>query len=135
MGLAPESVTGWHCLVTLIDGHLPGRGDMILHFPDDYKAVEFYDHWEKVPAWYKSLAYQPATPRRTGRPAQPARQCALIIYWTTFAPRFDPGLDPSGDVTRARQARIAAQLRLADSLRSKAASAAAKKPPEREDGC
>lgn len=116
-GDAVLSTTQWRCLTILIDGRPRNVGDGALRM-SDYIAVEFYDAGAKVPAWYKSYAYQesrPATPRRRGSPtggigrslptpAAPAHPCALAVFWTKFAPKIDPSMDPSPSVTQARAA-------------------------------
>jgi hypothetical protein len=126
-----ESTTGWRCLTTLVDGRLPYEGESRTLRVEDFKAVEFYANWDDTPSWYKSIAFQEGggTARRSpGRATMPGVKCALIVYWSKFAPRFDPRLDQGVEVTRAREARLNAQLRLLDSL--KAADSVSRKKPQ-----
>jgi hypothetical protein len=125
-----ESTTGWRCLTTLVDGRLPYEGESRTLRVADFKAVEFYANWDDIPSWYKAIAFRPGagTAGRTpGMATAPGMKCALIVYWSMFAPRYAPKLDQSVDVTRAREARMNAQLRLLDSLKV-ADSAYGKKP-------
>ncbi len=111
---ALESTKGWRCVRTLVDGRpLNTLGQLRM---TDYIAIEFYDEEDKIPEWYKSLAYQQGNASRPttavrGRatqyrtPAMPGRFCALIVYWTKFADRYNPSLDQDKSATRAMQAR------------------------------
>jgi Carboxypeptidase regulatory-like domain len=121
-----ESLNGWRCIKTLIDGRpSPAIGDLKL---TDYIGVEFYSEEDKVPAWYQTYAFANAqaghaTMARRGMPTTyrtpslPGRNCALIVYWTHFAPRYDPKLDQDKATTRAMQAhRDSLQTALLDSL-------------------
>jgi len=129
-GINLQSTTGWRCLTTLVDGRKPYMGESSTLHVEDFKAVEFYANWDDIPSWYKAIAFRPGagTAGRTpGMATAPGMKCALIVYWSMFAPRYAPKLDQSVDVTRAREARMNAQLRLLDSLKV-ADSAYGKKP-------
>jgi hypothetical protein len=125
-----ESIKGWRCLRTLVDGQVPTN-----YFPfkmSDYIAVEFYDEEDKVPGWYKNVAFAEATQgvathqdRKGGdfiyrQPSLGGRPCALMMYWTKLATRSDPSLDQNKTTTRLMQARrdsiAALQKPIIDSL-------------------
>ena len=109
-----EATKGWRCLIQLIDGR---RGNVLGQLRmSDYIGVEFYDEEDKVPEWYKSLAYTPAraatktyTPRGRATvyatPSMPGRGCSLIVFWTKFADRYNPSLDQDKSSTHAMQSR------------------------------
>ncbi|MFI5246494.1 MAG: hypothetical protein ACHQQR_14775 [Gemmatimonadales bacterium] len=128
-----ESTTGWRCLTILIDGVRPYNPHELAILPlTDLIAVEFYDQEDKVPDWYKLSAFEGGSGGSLrGQSSALGRPCALIVYWSKFAPKSDSSLDPSKEVTRAREARRLAQARLLDSLRAKSDSGAGKKPPHR----
>jgi hypothetical protein len=107
-GPVPESVTGWRCLSTIVDGR-PSRSAPI---SSSLIAMEFYDSPEKIPAWYRMAASKPAqnvrisANHKTGAPARassPSLNCALVVYWTDLATKFDPGLDHGPEVARTRR--------------------------------
>ncbi len=131
-------VTGWRCLRVLVDGKVMSNANAQPALMSDFIGVEFYADYDHVPEWYKQFAFAGATqgvpthPSAPGRamiyrqPSQSGRDCSLLVYWTHFAPRFDPKLDQNAAATRAMQARrdsiAARQKAIVDSL------AAAKKP-------
>jgi hypothetical protein len=129
-GVVLESTTGWRCLTILIDGVRPYDSQQLSILPlTDFIAVEFYDQEDKVPDWYKLMAFEGGSGGSLrGQSRALGRPCALIVYWSKFAPKSDSSLDPSKEVTRAREARRLAQARLLDSLRARGDSLAAKKP-------
>jgi hypothetical protein len=130
--------TGWRCLRVLVDGKVTSNANGPPALMTDYIGVEFYADYDHVPEWYKQFAFAGATqgvpthqsaPGRAmiyRQPSQSGRDCSLLVYWTHFAPRFDPKLDQNAAATRAMQARrdsiAARQKAIVDSL------AAAKKP-------
>jgi hypothetical protein len=109
--------TGWRCLQILVDGRVLDRGNMPPKLTSDYTGVEFYDDYEKAPEWYKQFAFAqytvgvPTHQEVRGRAmiyrerSLPGRKCSLLVYWTHFAPRFDPSLDQSAVTTQIMKAR------------------------------
>jgi hypothetical protein len=127
-GFAPT--TGWRCLRILVDGKQVGQAPALM---SDYIGVEFYADFDHVPEWYKQFAFAAATGRPVpthslapGRatiyrqPELGGRDCSLLVYWTHFAPRFDPKLDQDKNATRAMKSRrdsiAALQKSIIDSL-------------------
>jgi hypothetical protein len=135
------SITGWRCLITLVNGHRMDGADSLPWLMSDYIGVEFYANYADVPEWYKQDAYAPAqrgsaTRAVRGRatqfrqPSQPGRSCALVVWWTRRAERFNPKLDHNKATTRAMQARRdSLMLARLDSLRAKSDSTSPRKPP------
>ncbi len=132
--------TGWRCLTVVVDGKRVSAANSPPALMSDYIGVEFYADFDHVPEWYKRYAFAGATQgvatkvvRGVGtvyrQPSQGGRNCSLLVYWTHFAPRFDPKLDQDKNATRAMQSRrdsiAALQKSLVDSLN---ALKAAKKP-------
>jgi hypothetical protein len=136
-----ESITGWRCLTTLVDGRRADGANQAPDLMSDYIGVEFYENYDDIPEWYKQFAFASArqsTPTRAVRghptqyrqPAQAGRECALLVYWTHRADRFNPQLDQSKATTKAMQARRdSLMIAHLDSIRARVDSAAAKKPP------
>jgi hypothetical protein len=136
-----EPTTGWRCLQILVDGRVLDRGNMPPKLTSDYTGVEFYDDYEKAPEWYKQFAFAqytvgvPTHQEVRGRamiyqePSLPGRKCSLLVYWTHFAPKFDPSLDQSRVTSQVMRARRDSLMgpRL-DSARGKPDSAVQKKP-------
>ena len=135
------STTGWRCLITLVNGHRMDGADSLPWLMSDYIGVEFYATYADVPEWYKQDAYasaqrgsatRPVRGRATQfrQPSQPGRSCALVVWWTHRAERFNPKLDQNKATTRAMQARRdSLMIARLDSLSAKSDSAAPKKPP------
>lgn len=71
-GVVP--VTGWRCLVRLINGHPPtpiDREDVKrLGWVRSVVAIEFYARATDAPKWYKIYTWTGPSP------------CSLIVYWT-----------------------------------------------------
>jgi hypothetical protein len=127
--------TGWRCLRILVDGKLMSSANEPPGLMSDYIGVEFYADYDHVPEWYKQFAFSGASrgvpthslaPGRATiyrQPSQGGRDCSLLVYWTHFAPRFDPKLDQDKNATRAMQSRrdsiAALQKQIVDSVRGK----------------
>jgi len=135
-----EATNGWRCLKVLVDGLPPGFGSAPA-LMKDYVGVEFYADYSKAPEWYKQYAFADATrgvpthQKKRGddfvyrQSSLPGRNCSLLIYWTHFAPKFDPKLDQSRTTTRVMRARRDSLMGLiADSTPSKLDSARPRKP-------
>jgi len=136
-----ESTTGWRCITTLVDGRRADGANEAPALMSDYIGVEFYPEYDDIPEWYKQLAYAPArgssatkavrghaTQYRT--PAMPGHECALLVYWTHRAERYNPKVDQSKATTKAMQAhRDSLTNARLDSIRVWKDSLAAKKPP------
>lgn len=126
LGRALQSTAGWRCLITMLDGKLPVRGDGIhMLTPDRVIALEYFAEQRDVPEWYRSDARLPMMPGQRptenprpangraggggytpGTPAMPGRNCSLLVLWTKQAPRFDPRRDQSDRVRDARRRRL-----------------------------
>lgn len=123
--------TGWRCLRVIVDGRVTGSAPALMA---DYIGVEFYADFDHVPEWYEQFAFASSTRGVATRqlvrggdiiyrqPSLPGRNCSLLVYWTHFAPRFDPSLDQDKNATRAMQSRrdslAAFQKSIIDSLKA-----------------
>jgi hypothetical protein len=134
-------VTGWRCLRILVDGREVSSTNPIPALKKDFIGVEFYADYETEPEWYKGEAFSPArdgvatkqlmpgTRMVYRQPSVGGRNCSLLIYWTHFAVRFDPGLDQSHLTTQVMKARRDSILgSQSDTSKSKADSSPPKKP-------
>jgi len=125
------ATTGWRCLAIVVDGKRLSAGNAPPALMSDYIGVEFYADFDHVPEWYKQFAFTgssigtktytpPGKATVYRQPSQGGRNCSLLVYWSHFAPRFDPKLDQDKNATRAMQSRrdsIAARQKvLIDSL-------------------
>jgi hypothetical protein len=112
-----QSTTGWRCMRVLVDGRpVNGTTNPIPARMSDVVGVEFYADADKIPEWYRMDAFAAATDgvptHQTGvgkdiiyrASSLPGRSCALEVFWTHFAPRYDPSLDQNLATTRAMQA-------------------------------
>jgi hypothetical protein len=128
---------GWQCVRVIVDGSRVSSAPARM---SDYIGVEFYANYRDVPEWYKQLAYDgprvavPTHQEASGHkfiyrtPALGGRNCSLIVYWTHFAPRFDPKLDQSKATTQLMKARRDSLAHMLDSIRMTLDTAAKKKP-------
>jgi hypothetical protein len=124
--------TGWRCLTVIVDGKRISGANAPPALMSDYIGVEFYADFDHVPEWYKQFAFAGATQGVATRqlvrhgdivyrqPSLGGRNCSLLVYWTHFAPRFDPKLDQNKSATLAMKSRrdsiAALQKSLVDSL-------------------
>jgi hypothetical protein len=136
-----ESTTGWRCITTLVDGRRVDGANRPPDLLSDYIGVEFYPEFDDIPEWYKQWAYTQArgsTPTRAVRgratqyrtAAMPGHECALLVYWTIRAERYNPKVDQSKATTKAMQAHRDSLMNAhLDSIRARNDSIAGKKPP------
>jgi hypothetical protein len=135
-----EATTGWRCLTILVDGLPPrvGRAPALMR---DYVGVEFYADYKNAPEWYKQYAFADATQGVPTHQATrggdilyrgaslPGRECSLLVYWSHFAPKFDPSLDQSSMTTQVMKARRDSVIGMRpDSIHAKADSTTRRKP-------
>jgi hypothetical protein len=134
------ATTGWRCLTVVVDGKRISGANSPPELMSDYIGVEFYADYDHIPEWYRQFAFAPATrgvaTHQSGKgtdiiyrqPSRGGRNCSLLVYWTHFAPRFDPKLDQDKNATRAMKSRrdsiAALQKSIVDSLN------ALKRPPK-----
>ena len=125
-----ESTVGWRCLVTLYNGLPPGQG--MVGGMKDYVGVEYYADYRNAPEWYKQYAFEGATKgtpthqdKKGGdfiyrKPSLGGRNCSLVVFWSHFAPHYDPKLDQSSLTTQVMRARRdSSLLSLTDSTKRK----------------